>query len=128
MVHFHPVIEVPPEPVRESVTRNQLGRVVTSFKNVAMGTKPKFKAAAVMQQGEWNLQTDKAAKDFENYLMRITNRLLTKLTKGGYAPRSALHPGKTGFDAAEDESELKKDEKALDNHLGWGQGVDRLVK
>ncbi len=90
----------------ESISRKQLIPVVQSFKDIARAKQPDNKLQQAMGPQSWNIQVDKAAVDFGNYLNKIVNRIMGRLESGNYAPQSAMKMGKRAMDVDDEKSEL----------------------
>jgi hypothetical protein len=92
----------------ESISKKQLTPVVQSFKTHASRLRPENKLQSAMGPQAWGLQVDQATQDFENYLSRITKRILGRLKNGEYAPRSAMNNRNRPMDVDDKNRELSK--------------------
>jgi hypothetical protein len=92
----------------ESISKKQLTPVVQSFKAHASRLRPEDGLQTAMGPQAWGLQVDQATQDFENYLSRITKRILGRLKNGEYAPRSAMNNRNRPMDVDDKNRELSK--------------------
>lgn len=90
------------------ISKKQLAPVVKSFKAKAKTLRPDNDLQNAMGPQSWGIQVGRATQDFENYLSRISNRILGRLEKGEYAPPSAMHNSKRPMDMDDDRKELSK--------------------
>jgi len=98
----------PASSAKMSIAKKQLRPVINSFKELARREKPENPLQNAMGPQAWDLQVGMATQDFENYLTRTVNRILGKLKKGQYAPRSAMNNRPRPFDVAADKKERAK--------------------
>lgn len=92
----------------ESISKKQLIPVIQSFKVHASRLRPENDLQNAMGPQAWELQVGQATQDFENYLSRITKRILGRLEKGEYAPRSAMNNRNRPMDTDDEDRELSK--------------------
>jgi hypothetical protein len=90
------------------ISKKQLAPVVQSFKAKAETLRPDNDLQNAMGPQSWGIQVGRATQDFENYLSRISNRILGRLEKGEYAPTSAMNNRKRPMDMDDDRKELSK--------------------
>ena len=91
-----------------AISKKQLAPVVQSFKAKAETLRPDNDLQNAMGPQSWGIQVGRATQDFENYLSRISNRILGRLEKGEYAPTSAMNNRKRPMDMDDDRKELSK--------------------
>jgi hypothetical protein len=90
------------------ISKKQLAPVVQSFKAKAETLRPDNDLQNAMGPQSWGIQVGRATQDFENYLSRISNRILGRLEKGEYAPTSAMNNRNRPMDMDDDRKELSK--------------------
>jgi hypothetical protein len=110
--------------VNESVSRKQMAPVISSFKAFAQREKPDNDLQAALGPVAWDIQVDQATQDFTNYFSRVVNRILGRLKKGQYAPKSSMNLGKRPLDKDEDKKELSSVGRKATNKISKILGVD----